>query len=91
MHAVRDFFAFIGRLGIGIILIAHGWQKVFDYGLDAVGRSFAEMYVPLPQVSAWFAGLVELVGGIFLVIGLLLPLVGILVAIEMAGAIVLVH
>ncbi|MDA3631090.1 DoxX family protein [Saccharopolyspora sp. WRP15-2] len=91
MHAVRDFFAFIGRLGIGIILIAHGWQKVFDYGLDAVGRSFAEMHVPLPQVSAWFAGLVELVGGIFLVIGLLLPLVGILVAIEMAGAIVLVH
>ncbi|SDW94061.1 putative oxidoreductase [Saccharopolyspora shandongensis] len=91
MHVVRDFFAFIGRLGIGIILIAHGWQKVVDYGLGAVAQSFAGMQIPFPQVSAWYAGLVELIGGVFLVLGLLLPLVGVLVAIDMAGAVLLVH
>ncbi|PKW17352.1 putative oxidoreductase [Saccharopolyspora spinosa] len=91
MHVVRDFFALIGRLGIGIILLAHGWQKLIGYGPDAVAQSFAAMHIPLPQVSAWFATLVELVGGVFLVLGLLLPLVGVLVAIEMAGAVLLVH
>lgn len=91
MHAVRDFFAFIGRLGIGIILIAHGWQKVVDYGIGAVGSSFAEMNIPLPQLSAWFAAMVELVGGALLILGFLLPLVGILIAINMAGAVLFVH
>ncbi|KAA5834358.1 DoxX family protein [Saccharopolyspora hirsuta] len=91
MHAVRDFFAFIGRLGIGIVLIAHGWQKLVDYGMGAVADSFAQMNIPLPQLSAWFTALVELVGGAFLILGLLLPLVGILIAVVMAGAVFFVH
>ncbi|MCI2416512.1 DoxX family protein [Saccharopolyspora sp. K220] len=91
MNVVRDFFAFIGRLGIGVILFAHGWQKIVDFGLGAVTQSFTGMGIPLPQVAAWYAALVELVGGAMLIIGLLLPLVGILVAAEMAGAVFLVH
>ncbi|MDA3643073.1 DoxX family protein [Saccharopolyspora indica] len=91
MHVVRDFFAFIGRLGIGIILIAHGWQKMVDYGIGAVADGFAQMNIPLPQVSAWFAALVELVGGALLILGFLLPLAGILIAINMAGAVLFVH
>ncbi|MER7081171.1 putative oxidoreductase [Saccharopolyspora kobensis] len=91
MHVVRDFFAFIGRLGIGIILIAHGWQKLVDYGIGAVAGGFAEMNIPLPQLAAWFTALVELVGGAFFILGLLLPLVGILIAVVMAGAVFFVH
>ncbi|GAA4616635.1 DoxX family protein [Saccharopolyspora hordei] len=91
MHAVSDFFAFIGRLGIGIILVAHGWQKLADYGIEAVGRGFASTGIPLPQLAAWFTALVELVGGAFLVLGLLLPLAGLLIAFIMAGAVFFVH
>jgi putative oxidoreductase len=91
MNAVRDFFAFIGRLGIGIILVAHGWQKFVDFGIGVVTQGFAESGMPLPVVSAWFTALVELVGGVLMIIGLLLPLVGVLVAIVMGGALFLVH
>ncbi|MER7011778.1 DoxX family protein [Saccharopolyspora sp. NPDC000359] len=91
MQAARDFFAFIGRLGIGIILIAHGWQKLVDYGMGAVAEGFAQQGIPLPQVAAWFTALVELVGGAFLILGILLPLVGVLIALVMAGAVYFVH
>jgi putative oxidoreductase len=49
------------------------------------------MGVPLPTVSAYYATFVELVGGIALILGLALPLVGVLIALDMAGALVLVH
>ena len=46
---------------------------------------------PLPGAAAIFAALVELVGGILLIVGFLVPLVGLLVAIDMIGALVFVH
>jgi len=49
------------------------------------------MGVPLPAASATFAAVVELVGGILLIIGLAVPLVGLLVAIDMAGGLLFVH
>ncbi|MGP4018941.1 DoxX family protein [Saccharopolyspora sp. 5N708] len=91
MNVVRDFFAFIGRLGIGVILFAHGWQKIVDFGVAGVAQGFTSLGIPLPHVAAWYAALVELVGGAMLIVGLLLPLVGVLVAVEMAGALFLVH
>lgn len=91
MRALRDLFAFIGRIGIGIVLIAHGAQKVFTVGMPAVTAGFAQMGIPLAPVAAWFAAIVELVGGVLLIAGLLLPLVGICIAVDMAGALVLVH
>ena len=91
MRALQDLFAFIGRLGLGIVLIAHGSQKVFTLGMPAVSAGFSQMSIPLPSVAAWFAAMVELVGGALLVLGLLLPLVGIAIAVDMAGALFLVH
>lgn len=91
MQALRDFFLFIGRVGIGIILIAHGWQKVITNGISATADDFQAMGVPLPGVSAWYAAIVELAGGVLLILGLLMPLVGLAVAVDMAGAIIFVH
>jgi putative oxidoreductase len=91
MQVLRDIFLIIGRIGIGIILIAHGWQKLVSNGVPATARSFRDMGVPVPEVSAWYATIVELAGGIMLILGVLMPLVGIAVAINMAGAIVFVH
>ena len=56
-----------------------------------MAANFDTMGVPLPVVSATFAAVVELVGGILLIIGLAVPLVGLLVAIDMAGALLFVH
>jgi putative oxidoreductase len=47
--------------------------------------------VPLPAVSAAYAGIVELVGGALILAGAATALVGVLVALDMLGAALLVH
>ncbi|GAB2736845.1 DoxX family protein [Salinifilum aidingensis] len=91
MHILRDLFALVARVGIGVVLIAHGWQKFVDWGIAGTAESFRGMGVPSPTAAAWFAAVVELVGGVLLVLGLLLPLVGVAVAVDMAGAALFVH
>ena len=47
--------------------------------------------MPLPTASAWFATLVELVGGAALVLGVAVPVVGLLLVVDMLGAFLFVH
>jgi putative oxidoreductase len=87
----QDVALLIGRIALGVVLIAHGWQKFFSFGITGVAASFDQMGVPLSTMSATFAAVVELAGGIALIVGLAVPLVGVLVAIDMAGALLFVH
>jgi putative oxidoreductase len=91
VQLARDLALLVARLGLGVILVAHGWQKLSDQGLAQTAAGFGQMGVPLPTVSAYYATFVELVGGVALILGLALPLVGLLVALDMAGALLLVH
>jgi putative oxidoreductase len=77
------------RVVLGIIMIYHGWPKVTDLGGTIEG--FTGMGVPLPAVSAIFATVAEFVGGLLLLIGVLTDVAGLLFAIDMLGAIVVVH
>lgn len=86
-----DLALLILRVVAGTILFMHGWQKVFQYGFAGVTQGFAGMGVPMPGIVGPFIALLELIGGIALVIGLLTPLFAALLAADMAGAIVLVH
>lgn len=88
---LKDVAALIGRLGVGVVFIAHGWQKVTEWGLDGTAAAFAGMGVPLPTPSAWFAAIVELGGGALLVLGVAMPVVGVLLAVNMVGALLIVH
>lgn len=91
MQRIRDLAALIGRVGLGVIFMVHGYQKLAQWGIGGTSAAFAQMGVPAPTLSAWYAGVVELVGGAALVIGLALPLVGVLLALDMVGALVTVH
>lgn len=88
MEHGRNIAGLLARVVIGVIVIMHGWQKFFEYGIGGVTASFATMGVPLPGVSAVFAAAVELFGGAALILGIGLPIVGVLMAIDMAGAFV---
>jgi putative oxidoreductase len=79
------------RLAVGAVFIAHGAQKVFVYGFVGTSGSFAEMGVPMAEVAGPVVGLVELIGGILLVIGLATRLVGAALAVNMIVATFLVH
>ncbi len=88
---VKDVAALIGRIALGVIFIAHGWQKFTQFGMAGTAGSFDKMGVPLPTLSAWFTASVELVGGVALILGVALPVVGVLLAFAMAGAWIIVH
>lgn len=89
--AIQDVVLLIARIGLGTVLIAHGWQKLDEQGLDGTAAGFDSMGIPLPVAAAHFATWVELVGGGLLVVGLLTPLVGLLVVGDMAGAFWFTH
>lgn len=91
MDVLRDLFSFLARLIIGVVFIAHGLQKFLEYGVAGTARSFGKIGIPLPTVAAWYAALVEVVGGVAFIIGVALPLFGVLLALNMAGALYFVH
>ena len=81
----------IARIGLGIVFVAHGWQKFDEMGVKGVGAGFAKMGVPAPELSAYFSTFVELVGGAALLIGAFTAVAGLLLALNMLGALLIVH
>jgi putative oxidoreductase len=87
----KDLAVLVARVAIGVVLVAHGAQKFFTYGIAGTSDSFAGMGIPVPQAAALFAAVVELVGGVALILGAATSIAGILVVLNMLGALVLVH
>ncbi|TYK46299.1 DoxX family protein [Actinomadura decatromicini] len=85
-----DVVAALARVGVGIIFMAHGWQKI-EAGITATGRSFDSLGVPLPTAAAIYSAFVEVLGGAALIAGLGLPITGVLLFMDMAGAFLFVH
>jgi putative oxidoreductase len=78
------------RLIVGVIMLVAGWVKLFDFGVGAFAKALAMEGIPLPELFAWGVTLLEVVGGAFLIIGLLSKPLALLLTIDMVMAIVLV-
>ncbi|MFB8891965.1 DoxX family protein [Microbacterium plantarum] len=79
------------RVALGGVFIAHGAQKIFEDSLPATAEAFAGMGVPLAPVLGPAVAVLELAGGILLVLGLLTRPIALLLAATMVVALVLVH
>jgi putative oxidoreductase len=84
-----DVALLILRLTLAIVLLYHGIPKLINFSVT-VG-SFQTMGLPAPSLTAAFALLAEVVGGLLILFGVAVDLAGILVIIDMLGAITLVH
>jgi putative oxidoreductase len=74
------------RVVLGIAMAVHGWSKLSG-GVDNVAGFFGMLGIPAPGLMAWVVTIVELAGGILLVVGFLSQIAGILIALDMLGAI----
>ena len=72
----------IARVGVGGILIAHAWVRWQRQGIDKQIAYLTQFGTPYPEVAAWGATIFEAVGGVFLILGALVPLVGLALLVE---------
>lgn len=91
MGKIQSFGLTVLRIVVGIIFLAHGYQKLFNFGFHGVAGMFGHLGVPIPAVFAVIVTLVEFVGGILLITGLATRIPALLLAIDMIVAILLVH
>lgn len=77
------------RVGLGVVMVAHGWQKAVDFA--AWEHQVAALGLPMPEIAARLAVGCELGGGVLLILGMLTSLAGVAVAAAMAVAIGTVH
>ncbi len=82
----QDLSLFFVRLGVALIFIVHGWDKLQN--IDSTVAFFATL--GLPALFAYLILIVELVGGILLLLGFFVSVLGWVFAFIMVFAIILV-
>jgi putative oxidoreductase len=79
------------RVILGFLFAAHGWQKFNKWTIAGTQASFAKMGVPAAEIAAPAVAVLELGGGIALILGVLARIAALLLALDMLGALFLVH
>lgn len=85
------------RIGLGVVYLVHGVGKLFDVGPAATGgvagfASFLDgMGIPAAVFFAWVVALVETLGGVALLLGVLTRYAAALVAIDALVATLIYH
>jgi putative oxidoreductase len=88
LENLRPLALLLLRLALGAIFIYHGYPKLFTHTRETV-QAFGHM--GFPGYMAYVAGVIEFFGGAMLVAGLFTRIAGLLLAGEMAVAIIKVH
>lgn len=89
----RDLVLLVARIGLGIAMIWHAkveWEFAGGSFAGLAGM-FEQSGVPFPALAGVFNITVEFAGGIAVIAGAALPLIGVAMAVNMAGAWIFVH
>lgn len=85
-----DWFALPLRAIIGLGFFEHGYAKLAR-GPDHFSAILSAIGIPLPDLFSWATILVELIGGLLILLGALVPLASIPMVIVLIVAILTVH
>ncbi|MEU0485654.1 DoxX family protein [Streptosporangium sp. NPDC006013] len=91
LDQVRPYALLLARIGIGAVFLVHGLQKFMTMGLAQTTAFFDSLGIPLASVAAPAVAVLEVVGGIALILGAALPVFGTLLVLNMLGAIAFAH
>ena len=83
----RSFALLVARLGLGGILLLHGAAR-WRAGMSSQAEYLTQFGTPYARYAAYGATTFEIVGGLFLVLGALVPLVGLGVLVQQVLTIV---
>ncbi|MDQ4020210.1 MAG: DoxX family protein [Actinomycetota bacterium] len=91
-RAARDAILLVARVGLGVLMVWHA-KVEYDFGgsVSGVIALFDQSGVPLPTIAGPANLFGELIGGIALILGLGVRVIGVLMALNMVGAWILVH
>jgi putative oxidoreductase len=81
LNFLQSFGLLIARLGLGGILLLHGWMR-WNAGVQRQIDYLTKFHTPYAEVAAWGAIIFELIGGVLLIVGALTRIVGLGVLIE---------
>ena len=81
LNFLQNFGLLIARLGLGGILLLHGWMR-WNAGVQRQIDYLTQFRTPYAEVAAWGAIIFELIGGVLLIVGALTRIVGLGVLIE---------
>lgn len=82
LAVVRDIALLIVRVALGLLMVTYGWRHWQLQGLDQQIGYYSQFSMPYTAVFAWGNTILELVGGIFLIVGALTPLIALLVVVQ---------
>jgi len=88
LEKLRPLALLLLRVALGVIFIYHGYPKLFGHTRQTMD---AFVHMGFPPYFAYLAGVIEFFGGCLLIVGLFTRIAGLLIAGEMAVALVQVH
>ncbi|GAA3587028.1 DoxX family protein [Nonomuraea rosea] len=91
LDQARSVSLLLARIAIGTIFIVHGLEKLNERGVGGTIDYFDSLGIPLAVIAGPAVLLLEVAGGAAIILGAGLPLVGVMLAIDMMGAIFFVQ
>lgn len=78
-----DLATLILRLALGVIMISHGIPKIKKR--EVLGKKWNDHY-GVPKATIWLTGILQIVGGLALLVGLFTSLTSLILALDMVAA-----
>jgi putative oxidoreductase len=79
------------RLALGLIFVLHGWMNVVRGQESFLREMLAMAGWSAPDLLVWMITVLELLGGLALMLGMFTSLAALILAVEMVVAVVLFH
>jgi len=76
IHVLKGITLMLARIVMGFIMVTHGWHRWQNEGIAAEAGILEQAGIPNPGLMVWLLIGFEVVGGIFLILGLATPAIG---------------